>query len=300
MRKQECAICEQDKYTVLYPANFSEKQLTAKTFSARRMPDRIHYQIVRCNRCGLIYSNPILELAKINDLYKQSKYTYKEHEENLIDTYGYYLKTLVTSVSKKNNLLEIGCGNGVFLNYAKKTGFKHVYGIEPGSETVKQAFPRVKKWIINDIFEPRQFKPETFDVICCFQVLDHIPNPNAFLQECFKILKLGGMMLCINHDVRAPLVKLLGERSPIIDIEHTYLFDKKTLPRIFQKHHFEVDKLFAVANIYPLKYWMMMLPLHSRLKQAIFSVLNNTGLGNLRLKLKAGNIGIVAVKPYRT
>lgn len=296
MKQQYCALCGHDKYTIIYPANFFLSQLTAHTFSARRIPDKIHYQIVRCNQCGLIYSNPILKLAKINDLYKQSKYTYKEHEKNLIDTYGYYLGFLITPLSKKNNLLEIGCGNGFFLEYAKKAGFKHVYGVEPGSETVNQALPRVRKWIVNDIFKPGQFKPETFDVICCFQVLDHIPDPNEFVRECFKILKPHGLMLCINHDSKAYWAKLLGEKSPIIDIEHTYLFDKTTLPRLFTKHNFDIVDVFDVENHYPLNYWMAMFPLPSLLKQLLVYGLKIFHLGNIRLRIKAGNIGVVAVK----
>lgn len=296
MRKQECALCEQDEYTVLYPANFSGKQLTAKTFSARRMPDRIHYQIVRCNLCGLVYSNPILDLEKISQLYKRSIYTYRAYEDDLIATYSYYLRKYVVNITRNLSFLEIGCGNGFFLQHAKDLGFGSVTGVEPGSDTVRGASGSIRKKIINDIFRPKQFKPATFDVICCFQVLDHIPDPNEFMRECFKLLKPHGLMLCINHNIGALSSRLLGEKSPIIDIEHTYLYDQKTFPKIFSKHNFTPVHLFGVANVYPLNYWMAMFPLPRLLKQLLVYGLKILHLGNIRLWIKAGNIGIVAVK----
>src|SRR3989344_1045654 len=94
MIQQTCAICGRNNYTVLYPENFDVNKINSRIFSARRLPDRIHYQIVRCKNCNLVYSTPILEHEKIEKLYKKSFTAYDEHLENLKETYGYYLKEL--------------------------------------------------------------------------------------------------------------------------------------------------------------------------------------------------------------
>ena len=83
-----CPIClSLEDYEVLYPKNFEAADLSADVYSARRMPDRIHYQIVRCRRDGMVRANPVPEEAFVNELYKQSKFTYEHETENLAATY---------------------------------------------------------------------------------------------------------------------------------------------------------------------------------------------------------------------
>lgn len=55
-----------------------------------------------------------------------------------------------------------------------------------------------------------------FDVICGFQVLDHVPDAAALLAACFKDLKPGGLALFINHDCGGLTNRLLGALSPIV------------------------------------------------------------------------------------
>lgn len=310
MIHQVCAICEKDTYTILYPENFNIKKINSRIFSARRLPDRIHYRIVKCKKCSLVYSNPILEHSKIEKLYKKSFTTYDEHLENLKQTYGYYLQYLnklqVVSYklhgSKKLRLLEIGCGNGFFLEEAKHQGYD-VYGVEPGEKSAKKAKPSIRKNITIDIFKGGQFKKNFFDVICCFQTFDHIPDPNGFLAECYKILRIGGLVLFFNHDVASWQNKLMGEKSPIIDIEHTYLFDKKTMKKIFEKYKFKVLEVKSSFNIHYLTYWLELFPIPSRkmpflkdIKLSLIATLNRIGLGKIKLKLNPGNLVLMARK----
>lgn len=296
MIKTLCAICNVGDYKILYKENIDCKKIDAGIFSARRIPDKIHYQIVQCRKCGLVYSNPILEPSKIEKLYKQSKYTYGDYEADLRKTYRKYLKDIMPYLPGKQKLLEIGCGNGFFLMEAKRLGFKEVHGVEPSSESFKKADKVIQKNIINDIFKPNQFKKNFFDIICLFQVLDHLPDPNSVLQECQQILKPGGGILCINHDVSALSAKILGERSPIFDIEHTYLYSKNTLLLLFKKNKFEVVDVFDVANCYPFSYWLRIFPLPKKIKTLLEKFIGLSKLSERRIWLKAGNLGIFAKK----
>ncbi len=191
--------------------------------------------------------------------------------------------------------MEIGCGNGFFLEEAKQQGYE-VYGVEPGKPSVDKAKPEIKKRIIVDIFKPGEFKKNFFDVICCFQTFDHVPDPNGLLAECYKVLKKGGLMLFFNHDIGAWQNRLMGEKSPIIDIEHTYLFDKKTMRKIFEKHKFKVLDVKSSFNIHHLSYWLHLFPLPNLIKLPIIKFLNLTRLGNLKFKMHPGNIVIFAKK----
>ena len=315
MITQTCAICEKNNFIVLYPENFNIKKINSRVFSARRLPDRIHYRMVKCKNCHLIYSNPILEYEKIENLYKKSFTSYDEHLENLKVTYGFYLKQLKEKYQKQmienqsstlqpqnlssiihspsSRLLEIVCGNGFFLEEAKKQGYE-VYGVEPGQPSVDKATPEIKKNIIVDIFKSGQFKNNFFDVICCFQTFDHIPNPNELLTQCYKILKKAGLMLFLNHNIGAWQNKLMGKKSPIIDIEHTYLFDQTTMRKIFEKHHFKVLEVRSSFNIHHTSYWLHLLPIPNFIKIPLIKVLDLTGLGKIKIKIYPGNLVLFA------
>jgi len=125
-------------------------------------------------------------------------------------------------------------------------------------------------------------------------VLDHAPDPIALLQACRKDLRPGGVALFINHDCGALSARLLGELSPIIDVEHTVLFDKRTMQRTFEKCGFQVRDVFAVRNSYPLSYWTKLAPLPKPLKTPLLSVLHGSGAGRLPLTMSAGNLGLIA------
>ena len=52
-----CALCgEKQQIKTLYPSTFNEKMISKSTYSARRFPDKIHYRIVKCQNCSLVFS----------------------------------------------------------------------------------------------------------------------------------------------------------------------------------------------------------------------------------------------------
>ena len=54
----KCAICgSSEDYVIIYEKNFEEADLNANVFSARKMPDNIHYQIVKCKNRSNSYCN---------------------------------------------------------------------------------------------------------------------------------------------------------------------------------------------------------------------------------------------------
>jgi hypothetical protein len=57
---------------LLYDANFEPADLNPAVFSARRLPDRVHYRMVRCGTCGLVRSDPVAHLNTLARLYEPS------------------------------------------------------------------------------------------------------------------------------------------------------------------------------------------------------------------------------------
>ena len=289
-----CAICDTDRWDrPLYPEALGDGAFTSERFSARRIPDRVHYRIVRCANCGLIRSDPVLEESELARLYAQSHVTYARESGFAGDTYARYLREILPLAPVRGRLLEIGCGSGFFLERALDLGFSEVSGVEPSRDAVEAASPRVRDSIRLDGFRDGLFPERHFSVVCGFQIFDHLAYPNQTLQACRRVLRPGGLIFFIHHDAGAWTHRLLGERSPIIDVEHIYLYDRRTMARILAKNGFDVLRVFRVRNRYPIDYWTRMAPLPAGLKSRLLPRLRNSTLGRLTVAWNAGNLGIV-------
>jgi SAM-dependent methyltransferase len=289
-----CAICGPGTPArELYPANFGLEDITPARFSARRLPDRIHYRMVRCMRCGLVRSDPVLDEATLGHLYAESTFDYDAETANLRATYGRYLARMRSLSSRQDALLEIGCGDGFLLNQALAQGYSRVRGVEPSAAAISGASPRVRDQIVCDVMRPGLFPDGEFDAVCMFQVFDHVPHPEGVLDACRAALRPGGLILCLNHNVESVSAHLMGERSPIIDIEHTYLYSPTTMRRIFEAGGFKVLKQGYVSNTYSLSYLTHLVPVPAGFKKMALGALGRAHVGRLSVPVPLGNLYLI-------
>lgn len=294
-----CPLCGEKNSKIKYKRNYDLNELKEELFSARRERKKKTYEhntFLICKNCQLIYANPIINSLITEKLYKKSKFNYQDEEKNLKKSYGNCLKIAEKYIKNKERILDVGTGNGFLLIEALEQGYKEVYGIEPSKHAADLADKKIKNKIINDILKEKQFKHNFFDVICLFQVIDHIEEPNKVLKICHKYLKKGGVIICISHNVESMSSKILGEKSPIFDIEHTQLFSKKTISKIFSQNNFKIIKIFNMANTYTLEYWITATPFPKKIKDVLKKILKSMGLHNKDITIKPGNFGIIAEK----
>jgi SAM-dependent methyltransferase len=293
-----CAICERGgNATERWPATFDPEAFNARVFSARRLPDRVHYRMVACNTCGLVRSDPVASEELLASLYASSSFDYGHEVESIQATYGRALDWLEARTPQRRALLEIGCGNGFFLEQARRQGWEEVRGVEPSADAVAKAPPELDGAIVQDVMRSGVFSPESFDAVCLFQVLDHISNPVDLLEECVSVLRPGGHILALNHNVSAWSARLLGERSPIVDIEHTYLYSPATMRAIFAKAGFDDLRVRSVRNTYSLAYLMQLVPLPSTAKARLLPGLRAGPAGRIRVTVPLGNLCLIGRKP---
>lgn len=292
-----CAVCgTEGNATERYTANVEPDALNPVVFSARRIPDGIHYRLVTCDRCGLVRSDPIADPDLLERLYRES--TFDEAEvPNLRRTYGRYLAELERYGARKERLVEIGCGTGFFLEEALAQGYRTVVGVEPSLQAAREAARRPGVEVIADVVRPGLLPPASVDVVCLFQTLDHLPHPEAVLDECLTVLRPGGLIFALNHDVSAWSARLLGRRSPIVDIEHTYLFDARTMRRLFEARGFEVLAVGPVENLVSIGHLARLVPMPAAIRRSQQRWLGRSPAGRWRLWLRLGNVRIIARRP---
>ena len=291
-----CAICGGGAPAAeLYPANLTGADFNTEVFSQRRLPDRIHYRMVRCSRCGLVRADPAAAKPALEELYEQSD-GFDGEEANLRRTYGRYLRRLGGHGVPGYRLLEIGSGTGFFLQQAQVEGYS-VTGIEPSLAAAALADASIARRIVQGVMKPGLFERDAFDVVCLFQVFDHIPDPNHLLRECRRVLCPGGLILALNHNVDALSNRILGARSPIIDVEHTYLYGPATMSAIFDRNGFEVLEVGRVWNDYSLGYLARLAPIPRRPKALLLRALQSW-VGRVTVRVPLGNLCLIARNPF--
>jgi SAM-dependent methyltransferase len=293
-----CAICRTaGNADELYPATLTPDAFTAAVFSARRLPDRLHYRLVSCRTCGLVRSDPVLGAEDLGRLYKASTFDYGDELAGLRATYGRALARVAELVPTRSGLLDIGTGSGFVLELARDSGWTDVRGVEPSADAIAKARPDIRPSIVMDMMRPGLIEPGSLDAVTLFQVLDHIPDPAGLLAECRQALRPGGVVLAFNHNVTAYSARVLGERSPIVDVEHTYLYSPRTIGRLFSDAEFKVESVRSVRNTYSLSYLARLFPLPAATKARLLGWLGGSRVGRLSATVPLGNLCLIARRP---
>jgi SAM-dependent methyltransferase len=291
-----CAICDTlDAADELYGATFDTSSFNERIFSARRVPDRIHYRFVRCRECGLVRADPAADPEALSDLYARSRFDYGSEVPFLKRTYSRYLAKLGSRAARLS-LLEIGCGSGFMLEEALAMGIRSVRGVEPSREAAAAAHHAIRDLITVGAMRPHLFRFSEFDTVCLFQVLDHIPDPNALFDEVRNVLQPGGIVLVFHHNVDSVSAGVLGEHSPIFDIEHCYLYSLATTRALLEKHGFSVLECGPAANTLTVRHLVHLSPLPRRIKKLLGAATRLARLEEVQLKLMLGNLYAIAQK----
>jgi len=97
----------------------------------------------------------------------------------------------------KGELLDVGCGIGMFLDQARFLGFE-VTGLDFDKAALEMA---KKRYGLSDLHAMdllqfgKVFPDRRFDIITMFEVLEHLDNPGQTLQQARDMLRLGGWLV---------------------------------------------------------------------------------------------------------
>lgn len=142
----------------------------------------------QCTETGLRFFSPvdIVGSAQLYGSLQQVEGYYREEK--------WEQEYALDRMSATDKVLEVGCGTGGFIKMAARRGVQ-VRGIEINREAVDAARAEglsVEHELLSE-FAARE--PESVDFLCAFQVLEHVPDPLAFLTECLRCVRPGGYLV---------------------------------------------------------------------------------------------------------
>jgi 2-polyprenyl-3-methyl-5-hydroxy-6-metoxy-1,4-benzoquinol methylase len=93
-----------------------------------------------------------------------------------------------------NEVFEIGCGTGLFMKKIQERGI-NISGLELNNKAVEEC-KKLGLTVENELVsEHSKLNSEKYDVICAFQVLEHVTEVKEFLDDTLKCLKKGGKLI---------------------------------------------------------------------------------------------------------
>jgi len=291
LASRDCPICAaSDKSIPFAESNVDLDKLDSFAFASRKLPEYMHWRLLECRRCDLLYASPAPLPQSLSTAYDEAAFDSSVEARYAARTYARLLPRVASRLADLVGALDIGTGDGVFLEELIDAGFTSVVGVEPSTAPIAAAAPRVKSFIRHGVFRAADFAPESLRLVTCFQTLEHLHDPLAMASQAHGILKPGGAVLFVGHNRRAASARLLGRRSPIFDVEHLQLFSPISLRRLLSEAGFVDVEVGSLLNRYPLSYWAKLLPFPAALKPRLVALMNRIGVGRATLMLPAGNL----------
>jgi SAM-dependent methyltransferase len=274
-----------------FPANVVEAKFSATTFASRKSPELMHHALALCQVCSSLFVEILPNSKELIKNYVEASFDSQVESEFAAKTYVKYLAKLKLLRGKK--VLDIGCGDGTFLKLALLSGASSVLGVEPSRGALRSA-GEMKGFIREESIESCKFGEE-FDLVTCFQTLEHLSRPAETLSIMSGAIAAGGYIAVVCHDRLSIVNRLLGRKSPIFDIEHLQMFSRDGLEALIRCAGFDVVHSRAIINQYPLGYWLRLIPLPRKLKSLVERFRRSVIL-SLPVSLMVGNRLVVAKK----
>lgn len=204
---------------------------------------------VRCDSCSMVFLNPAFT-DKALELYYRGNLTVQEaaHDAEQEFYTNIYLAglDLIEKHSARKSLLDIGCSSGFFLDVARNKGWD-VEGIELNEAEYETAVKRGHRVWNKTIYDLPPSK--RYDVICLWDVFEHIKDGVGFLAYLATRLSLGGVVFLQIPSSDSLAAKIMRDQCNMFDgLEHVNLYGESSIRLAADRAGFEIVEMRSIID----------------------------------------------------
>jgi len=208
-------------------------------------PDRFHlrnecHRLMRCRSCRCVWT---IEPPAPSEMWQH--YTEDYHraivsagEGSAADRWRGQVQC-ITSQKHSGSILDLGCSSGGFLSTMPKDRWK-LFGIEMEESTAQRARTLTGAEVFGGDILDAPFAPASFDVITCFDVIEHVYDPSHFLLKVHEWLKPGGIFYAMMPNIDSWESRLFGTYWFGLELpRHLFHFSPRSLRYVLKALNFE-------------------------------------------------------------
>ena len=210
---------------------------------------------MRCPTCALVFVDPVPRSAVTHAAYGAAYYEpwrERREEQARIRMWRRRLR-LLEARRGRGALLDVGCGDGLFLKVARDAGWS-VDGIEFSPEGARRSSQRLGRPVaVGDLAAVSGLRGP-FDVVTLWHVLEHLVSPSSLLDAARVRLRPGGLLVAAvpnldNLPMRAAYRVARGRPLPLYEEgsrePHLSHFSPVTLRKVLRRRGFEAIEVRA-------------------------------------------------------
>jgi len=218
------------------------------------------YSLVRCENCSLHFLHPLLTAVELKQIYSDEYYLSPDSNVFGYSDYRKDVDAIILTAIKRyvdiekdftngaKSILDVGCAYGYYLDIARLHGWKTV-GVEFHEECSKFANEHFGLNVHHGSYDDHGFGEDEFDVVTCWDVLEHLNNPQRFFEVAHRILRPGGKLFLTTPDIESLPSRIMKSRwMGIKSREHQYFFSRETLSRYLEKNGFSMESCKYVGK----------------------------------------------------
>lgn len=243
MDDNKCPICYSSSLNVFYEGSIRKGKFPSV---------EENQTIYKCENCTTKFQRFVMD-------YETSTYREITNGSNELEKLSFLSNELdnqLRFINKEDlehkSIIDVGCATGFLLDHLKPIVAK-TSAIEKNKQFLN--FLTQSGHNTYDNFD--SIGDEKFDLVFCFNVIEHVDDAVAFVSNLYKILKPGGEVIIETPNARDYLIDLLGDdfNSFFYRVQHRYYFDEESLEEVLKRanifdYNFFYSQKYGLNNLF--------------------------------------------------